>query len=113
MKRWQEVFIAVFAWLIIAGFAGFLLSGCATVDATYKFDPVVTENGVVCCAVEVTSSKDTRLGKLKISKGEDGNLTVELNDLNTDASAPLAAAAETNKLQAETAKAIAEGLLNR
>ena len=79
----------------------FLLSGCNTAGmAKYEVTPVFSSDGTVAYSIYIESGKDTKVGSVDVSRNiKTGDIKVTVEDLNTDASTPLAAYNELAKQQ--------------
>ena len=75
------------------------LSGCLSNGAgetAYTVEPIPTNEGLVCCKVDVKNTKNYDKFKFKLVKQADGSMTVELTEDGVNASDPAAVQAENN-----------------
>ena len=69
---------------LIPFFAVLLLPGCAALTnaghADYALEPIITDNGAVCCKVQIKNGKEYATLKAHVERRADGSYVVDLDE---------------------------------
>ena len=100
--------------LIIACVLG-LLAGCASLNnagtAKYSVEPIITDNGPICCRVLVENGKEYAVLKAHVERRADGSYVVDLDERTVKAFDGQAKVAETAGAAAKSAATLGAAVL--
>lgn len=93
-----------------------LIAGCASLNnagtAKYSVEPIITDNGPICCRVLVENGKEYATLKAHVERRADGSYVVDLDEKTVKAFEGQAKVAETAGAAAKAAATLGAAVLN-